>query len=1125
VYTRSNPHRSSASTTDGTTTYTYDGLGRTIVVSQPDGSAVNTAYDVPAILPGDCTMATDETGKLRLSCVDALGRLTGVEEPGPVVPGTAGSGSITVSGSEQSATGNATAGSGTVTIGGSEQVTTYYPCGVSSCPTTLYDTGSVTIRVNGFAASITYNQYSTVSSVAAALVSALSSASSPVTATVSGTVITMTAKTTGASTNYSLSSTSSTSESAYFSYPSFFGTPSGSTLTGGKNGGTIYDTGTVSVTVNGFTASISYSQTVNNTPTLIASSLASGFNSGSGSPVTATSSGATLTLTANTVGSTTDYSVASTSSTTQGGYFTHPSFTVTSTTLSGGSDAPPLGNPLKTLYTYDVLNNLTCGVQQGTDTTAFTTCAAASANWRPRSFIYDSLSRLTSATNPESGTITYAYDLNSNLSSKISPKPNPSSTGTITTNYSYDVLDRLTQKSYVNLATPTAQFAYDGSTLTGCTVAPPTIQSPTNLVGRRSAMCAGLSASKWSYDPVGRTIVDARTNKGSSSKTQTVSYLYNLDGSLQFIAYPIGKLLHYTVGGAGRVTQVDDTLDTFAASIAYTPNGFVASGVQGPVVINNAYDDRLQPILLSDGIPGQNPIFSLCYDFHLHIAINNSPCNFSAYTTGNNGNVFQVLNNVDSTRSAVYAYDSLNRVAQANTVNTTSTNCWGETYSIDSWGNLYGRAGAPGMAGSCTMESLSATVTAKNQLSGNGMLYDAAGNVTTDNLGNMSTYDSENRIATVAGFTYSYDADGTRMEKASGSSGTMYWPGPWGTLTETALTGTINEEYVYLNGERIARVDRPSGTVHYYFSDKLGSASVIASSSGTPQAQYFYYPYGGMQSSTGSDFNHYKFTGKERDTESGLDMFGARYYGSSLGRFMTPDWAAKPIDVPYANFGNPQSLNLYSYVQNNPTTLGDPDGHCAEDACIVEGTAAIGAAVYVGGAALLAGTAAVLSTPSGQRSLSTFTSAASQSISDSVHSISSFFHPNNSGQNAPSPPTVPTNVPQGTPASTSQQGAVNTSPVESRSFSPGVKAGADANAGGKCEYCGAQTVPGQKSQPGLTPPANERQTDHYVPSSQGGANTADNAVNACRTCNGTKSDTQPQGTKWELPRMKKPDGQ
>lgn len=92
----------------------------------------------------------------------------------------------------------------------------------------------------------------------------------------------------------------------------------------------------------------------------------------------------------------------------------------------------------------------------------------------------------------------------------------------------------------------------------------------------------------------------------------------------------------------------------------------------------------------------------------------------------------------------------------------------------------------------------------------------------------------------------------------------------------------------------------------------------------------------------GAVFLAYKSTGKERDAESNLDMFGARYYGSSLGRFMTPDWAEKPIDVPYAEFGNPQSLNLYSYVKNNPTTTRDPDGHCAEDLCIVEGTAAAG---------------------------------------------------------------------------------------------------------------------------------------------------------------------------------------
>jgi RHS repeat-associated protein len=68
-------------------------------------------------------------------------------------------------------------------------------------------------------------------------------------------------------------------------------------------------------------------------------------------------------------------------------------------------------------------------------------------------------------------------------------------------------------------------------------------------------------------------------------------------------------------------------------------------------------------------------------------------------------------------------------------------------------------------------------------------------------------------------------------------------------------------------------------------------------------------------------------TGKERDSESGNDYFGARYYASTMGRFLSPDWASRVEPVPYAKLDNPQSLNLYSYVWNNPLSRNDPDGH------------------------------------------------------------------------------------------------------------------------------------------------------------------------------------------------------
>ena len=204
------------------------------------------------------------------------------------------------------------------------------------------------------------------------------------------------------------------------------------------------------------------------------------------------------------------------------------------------------------------------------------------------------------------------------------------------------------------------------------------------------------------------------------------------------------------------------------------------------------------------------------------------------------------------------------------------------------------------------------------------------------------SYDIENRLTSAAaGYTYVYDGDGKRVKKCTNSgctAGTLYWTGVGSDpLVESALGGSNTEEYIFFNGRRMARAEEPVSTtnVHYYFSDHVGSADVITNYQGSVQKESDYYPYGGEIVISGSDINNYKFNGKERDSESGLDNFGARYDSSNLGRFMTPDWAGKPTAVPYAVFGDPQSLNLYGYTRNDPVSRADADGHSAERDAIV----------------------------------------------------------------------------------------------------------------------------------------------------------------------------------------------
>jgi RHS repeat-associated protein len=120
--------------------------------------------------------------------------------------------------------------------------------------------------------------------------------------------------------------------------------------------------------------------------------------------------------------------------------------------------------------------------------------------------------------------------------------------------------------------------------------------------------------------------------------------------------------------------------------------------------------------------------------------------------------------------------------------------------------------------------------------------------------------------------------------------------------------------------ERIARRDS-SGTVYYLFADHLGTARVMTNSTGAIQQQSDYYPFGGERVVANNVANTYKFTGKERDAETGNDNFGARFYGSNMGRFMIVDPSRKSTDL-----SNPQSWNRYAYSLNNPINYVDRNG-------------------------------------------------------------------------------------------------------------------------------------------------------------------------------------------------------
>lgn len=542
-----------------------------------------------------------------------------------------------------------------------------------------------------------------------------------------------------------------------------------------------------------------------------------------------------------------------------------------------------------TSYVYDTLNNLTT-VNQGSQS---------------RAFAYNSLSRLTSATNPESGTISYVYDNNGNLTSKTDAR-------SITTSYVYDVLNRVTDRNYTN--EPSGSETADVDYFYG-TTAP--------KVGKLTKVTSSVSTTEYtSFDILGRVTGHKQTTDGVD---YTTGYTYKLSGALDEQTYPSGRVVKNEIDVSGDLASVSSKenssaiFKTYANDFTYNAAGAVSSLKLGNGRFESTtFNSRLQPTQIGLGTSEttQN-ILKLEYGYG---------------TTANNGNVLSqtitvptVGSNTGFAAVQTYTYDELNRL-KSGTENVTpnggsQSQSWKQTYTFDRYGNRRfdftgGNTTSP--ASSCTDAICNPTIsTTNNRLTSTGYLYDDAGNTTRDAEYRTFTYDGENKQTLVKYSSnatigeYFYDGDGKRVKKVVPSTGET-------TVFVYDAAGKLIGDYSTV----VASAN--DAKVAYLTSDHLGSQRITTDAIGQTSSRRDFMPFGEeiSRSGYGSDTVREKFATYKRDEEINLDYAQARAYSNNLGRFTSTD----PVFTSKKHPSQPQRWNLYIYVISNPLAYTDPDG-------------------------------------------------------------------------------------------------------------------------------------------------------------------------------------------------------
>jgi len=601
-----------------------------------------------------------------------------------------------------------------------------------------------------------------------------------------------------------------------------------------------------------------------------------------------------------------------------------------------GSEASPNQS---TSYQYDVLNNLV-KVTQGSQT---------------RYFKYDSLSRMIRENQVEQ-VASSSYSVTDSLTGNSSwtRKMEYNSDGLIThaydargvqTDFSYDGLNRLTLIDYSD-STPDARYYYDSQTLP--TGAPSFTRGSSN--GRVVAMTYGSASSVtgtyFGYDVMGRVNVQ---NQVTGANTYSLAYTYDLAGHLATQTYPSGRVLTHSYDDAGRISQISDATTTYVNGVSYAATRGLLSETWGNGAVRSvAYNNALQvsQIKLKQSSSGSE---LQRYDY-LYGQVTQS--NGSVDKSKNSGQIARIDGFINGAATKEwehrFSYDELGRLATAAEYQqgTGSTPTWQQQFTYDRYGNRF-QSGSGSNFGMSFIPVVSSDITAStNRFISSGstpVTYDAAGNITQDaKFRSMNyTYDANGRQLSASGVggspsqTSVYDCAGQRVQTtSSGVTRTMVYD-IFGQQVADYNGSTVQRENIY-RGRQLLAVQEASGELSYMLTDVQGSTRALMNNTGsgtsTITSRHDYLPFGeeigagvGLRTTTQkysqSDNVRRRFSMTERDDVTGLDHTLFRKLENRAGRWTSPD--------PYngsQNAANPQSMNRFSYVGNDPVNLIDPTG-------------------------------------------------------------------------------------------------------------------------------------------------------------------------------------------------------